>query len=98
MRQVNISTLKNNLSAILDTLEAQGPVIVVDRNRPVAELRQIPSTKIADDARIADLIRRGVLSPAKKTGSVLDVLPRLSPKRKPAGVLEALLKERHEGR
>lgn len=99
MRRVNISTLKNNLSAILATLDTKGPLIVTDRDRPVAELRRVESPKVEDEARYASLVRRGLLIPPREPGSVLDALKIPRPKlKKPAGALEALLAERREGR
>ncbi len=65
MRRVNISTLKNNLSAILATLETEGAVTITNRGRPVAELRPLPPTLGEDHWN--RLEREGIIrQPAKK--------------------------------
>ncbi|MCX6590736.1 MAG: type II toxin-antitoxin system prevent-host-death family antitoxin [Acidobacteria bacterium] len=101
MRRVNISTLKNNLSAILATLEPEGPVMVTVRNRPVAELRPLPP--LLDEDHWARLEREGLIRrPAKRwTPEDVQEFLRMHPPVEtvqPANVLQALLEERSEGR
>lgn len=62
MKTVNISYLKNNLSAIIAKLNAYGAVFIVDRDRPVAVLT--PSNRYVnekDDHRLKALSKKGLL-------------------------------------
>lgn len=97
MEKVSISRLKDQLSAYLKKVEAGQTVVVTDRNKPVAQLAPI-ARRETEDERIAHLVSLGILRPAK--GPRLDMKEFL--KRRPiienAGVLEALLEERREGR
>lgn len=71
MRAVGLKTLKNRLAEYIRLAAAGETVLVTDRERVVAELRP-PSPGRAerlDDALLADLIRRGLLSPALMPGS-----------------------------
>jgi prevent-host-death family protein len=100
MRRVNISTLKNNLSAILATLETHGAVTVTNRGRPVAKLRPLPPTRSED--HWDRLEREGVIRrPAKKwTPEEVQEFLRMRPPAETAqsaSVLQALLDERSEG-
>ena len=97
MEQVNISTLKDKLSAYLKKVQAGETLLVMDRNQPVAQLVPV-STNESEDERVARLIAQGVILPAK--GPPLDMKEFLArrPVIKGAGVLEALLEERREGR
>ena len=97
MERVSISQLKDQLSAYLEKVRAGQTVVVTDRNKPVAQLTPIPEQESGDD-HIARLIARGIVRPPK--GPPLDIQEIL--RRRPvvpgAGVLEALLDERREGR
>ena len=97
MERVSISQLKDQLSAYLEKVRAGQTVIVTDRNKPVAQLTPMPEQE-SDDDHIARLIALGIVRPPK--GPPLDIQEIL--RRRPvvpgAGVLEALLEERREGR
>ena len=97
MEKVSVSKLKDQLSAYLEKVRAGQTVTVTDRNRPVAQLIPIPQQK-SEDARVARLVAQGIIR--LPTGQPLDMKEFL--KRRPvienAGVLEALLEERREGR
>jgi antitoxin (DNA-binding transcriptional repressor) of toxin-antitoxin stability system len=64
MRTVGLKILKNKLSEYVRMVEAGETVLVTDRDRVVAELRP-PHERapLASDALLADLVRRGMLSP-----------------------------------
>jgi len=97
MERVSISQLKDQLSAYLKKVRAGETVLVMDRNRPVAQLT--PVAKPARDAeRIAKLEAEGILTPPKGPPLTLDELRRLRVVAPGARVLEALLEERREGR
>ncbi|MGH9468678.1 MAG: type II toxin-antitoxin system Phd/YefM family antitoxin [Terriglobales bacterium] len=98
MKTASITDAKNNLSKLIDGLRG-GPVVILDRGRPVARLEATDFSAAAEqEGRIADLERRGVLMPASEP------LPRdfytrpLVKLPKGASVLQALLEERDEGR
>jgi prevent-host-death family protein len=69
MRSIGVRELRQNASAYLRLVEAGESVEVTDRGRPVALLVPIP------EMPKERLIRLGILSPAKKKGNVLDVVP-----------------------
>jgi len=91
---VGISELKNKLSAYIDKVRAGESVLVLDRGVPVAELR---APTLSNDERIARLIRKGILRPAK--GKLPeDFFDRPRPKLPPGvSIVEAVIAEREEG-
>ena len=98
MKRAKIADLKNNLSLYLDYVRHGGTVLVLDRDRPIAEivpLREATSKAAADDAHLRDLERLGLIRRGKGG------LPRWFGKRKPhrvhGSVLEGLLEERRSG-
>jgi prevent-host-death family protein len=98
MKKASITEAKNNLSALIDGLKAGSPVLIVDRGRPVARLEPVTSGREPDDGRLARLVREGIVRPGR--GKVTSALlseppPRLEGK---TSALDALLKERREGR
>jgi antitoxin (DNA-binding transcriptional repressor) of toxin-antitoxin stability system len=83
------------LSAYLKKVRAGETVLVLDRDQPVAKIEPV---RTDDDprGRLAMLTREGLIKPAEKR-----VPMRMLKSRPPApskSVLEALLKERREGR
>jgi prevent-host-death family protein len=65
MRAVGLKTLKNRLSEYVRLAASGEPILVVDRDRVVAELVP-PQSGRADrleDAQIAEAVRRGWLAP-----------------------------------
>lgn len=66
MRAVGIKELKNKLSEYVRIAASGEPVLVTDRGRVVAELTAPQPGRAASpaDARWADLIRRGIVTPA----------------------------------
>ena len=95
MQSVGIKVLKDKLSEFLRTVAAGETVLVTDRGRVVAEI--IPP-RVATDASheeqiLADLERRGLLTPAKFPPEVPP------PPLRPAVVsLEELMRELDEDR
>lgn len=64
MRSVGLKVLKNKLSEYVRMAEAGEVVLVTDRDRVVAELRPpMERAPFASDALLADLVRRGLLTP-----------------------------------
>jgi prevent-host-death family protein len=90
MKKASISELKNQLSAYLRCVRGGEPVIVYDRNRPIARIERVADEDYDD--RVAKLQRDGRLA-AQVEPMPLDLLRGPVP---PAGssVLESLLEER----
>ena len=64
MRSVGLKVLKNKLSEYVRMAEAGEVVLVTDRDRVVAELRPpMERAPYAADSLLADLVRRGLLTP-----------------------------------
>jgi prevent-host-death family protein len=68
MRTIGIKALKNNLSAYIRAVEAGETVAVTDRGKVVAQLvpAHAPSKPTTDEDRIAQLVREGHLTPARR--------------------------------
>lgn len=98
MVTVNISQLRNKLSAILDKLTHVGVIRVVDRNKLIAVIYPAAQSSAAsDDERLRVLERGGVivrqLAPLART-IVEELPPRLEHK---ADAVKALIDERRGG-
>jgi prevent-host-death family protein len=98
METVSISRLKDQLSAYLQKVRRGQTVVVTDRNKPVAQLTPVVA-KESDDERLARLIAQGVVTPPKQSPPLsIEEIRKRRPQAPGAGVLEALLQERREGR
>lgn len=96
MKTASVTDAKNNLSALIDGLRG-GPVMILDRGRPVARL-ELPRRSGELGGNIEQLIRSGLVTPARSRLAKdfwTRPLPRLG-----AGISasQALLDERREGR
>jgi prevent-host-death family protein len=94
----SITEAKNQLSALIDRVRGGESVLIVDRGVPVARLESATTGNVEPAGRLARLQRAGILGPTKAT-------PRESPLRgKPprtngdASIVQALIRERREGR
>jgi prevent-host-death family protein len=99
MKRVRISELRDHLSRYLDEVRAGGRIVVLDRERPVAEIIPVaPATRAEglDDARLSALERDGLI--VRAGGPVSPDLLRPVSLGKGAKVLQALLEERASGR
>jgi prevent-host-death family protein len=95
MEQVSISRLKDQLSAYLRKVRAGETVLVMDRGKPVARLERV-APSLDDDARYQRLVAAGLIRPPLRPLRGEQLRPvDLGPD---AGVLQALLEERREGR
>jgi prevent-host-death family protein len=99
VKSAKLAELKNNLSRYLDHVKAGGSVMVLERDRPVAQIVPFsgPRGRCAggDDARLARVERCGVIR--RGTGGLLDSLGRRRPPRLRGSVLRDLLAERGSG-
>jgi prevent-host-death family protein len=97
MRTASISEAKNKLSALLDRVRAGETILILDRGTPVAQLS--PPHAASDDERLARLERAGIVRRGSGRPLPIEQLARpLAPGERGAGVVEALLEERREGR
>lgn len=100
MKRASITEVKNGLSALLDQVKAGETIIITDRGIPVARI--VPDREAddaeADEARLARLERAGVIRRGKGGPPDPRILAPFPQGSVPAGVLEALLEERREGR
>jgi prevent-host-death family protein len=99
MKKATITEAKNQLSALIDRVRHGETIVITDRGRPVARLVSALTEAIEDpEGRLARLERRGGLRLATSPPPRAVILQKLPRTRTPAGVLEALLDERREGR
>ena len=99
MKTATITEAKNQLSALIDRVRHGETVVITDRGRPVARLVSALTGAAEDpEGRLARLERRGGLRRATAPPPRSLVLKKLPQVKRPAGVLEALLEERREGR
>ncbi len=97
MKRASITEVKNGLSALLDQVKAGETIVITDRGIPVARIVSDVGA-VDDDGRVARLIRDGVATTRGGPSPLERILRPFPPGSKPAGVLEALLEERREGR
>jgi prevent-host-death family protein len=97
MEKVSVSRLKDQLSAYLRKVRQGQTVLVMDRNRPIARLTPI-TDQVDESEHIARLIALGIVTPPKGPPLSMEEIIRRRPVVPGAGVLEALLEERREGR
>src|SRR5213594_1387059 len=102
MKRAKISDLRDHLSRYLEHVRAGGTVIVLDRDRPIAEIRPIRAPSPArsrtnsqwlDELERAGLIRRGT---GRLPSGLLEDLRRRGPIGRDARLVEAILEEREE--
>lgn len=99
MKIASITQTKNQLSALIDAVKQGETVLIMDRDRPVAQL--VPIACLGDEnveARLLELEREGIIFRPKGAPD-LEILKQ-PPPRLPgdASALQALLEERSEGR
>lgn len=94
MKTASITEARNKLSALIHGLRS-GPVLILDRGRPVARLE---AAEAVDDPQLAELIRDGIVTPPRRRlpkGFLTRPLPRL---KDGISIVDILLEERREGR
>ena len=99
MKIASITEAKNSLSALIDGLKAGSPVLIVDRGRPVARLEPVTgSAQDEPDGKLSRLLRDGVVRPRRSDPPKTlfrGPLPRLHAG---ASAVDALTRERRDGR
>jgi antitoxin (DNA-binding transcriptional repressor) of toxin-antitoxin stability system len=98
VEKASVSNLKNNLSAYLRKVRAGHPVVIYDREVPIARLERIEAVGLGSD-RLASLHAKGMTRPPLRQGSPVEILaglPSLLPD--VARLLDALRQDRSEDR
>src|SRR5262245_35665029 len=101
MKAVNISTLRADLSSILDAVRHGATVEILDRKLPIARL--IPVEPVAEGSPggippwLVALARAGVVRLGTGKG-VPEIIKKRPPGPPHTGALDALLEERRTGR
>jgi prevent-host-death family protein len=99
MKRASITEAKNSLSALIDGLKAGSPVLIVDRGRPVARLEPVTgSVEDAHDGRLSRLLRDGAVRPRRGDPPLALFSSRPPRVRAGASGVDALTRERREGR
>jgi antitoxin (DNA-binding transcriptional repressor) of toxin-antitoxin stability system len=97
MKEAKISEIKNQLSRYLALVRNHGEVVrILDRNVPVAQIVPITtrtSGRSVGSEALLVLERKGLIR--RGTGVLDREILETDPPGKPAGVLQALLEERH---
>jgi prevent-host-death family protein len=98
VKRATISETKNNLSALIRRVKRGETILILDRDTPVARLVPVPPAEKSDEERLARLEKAGIVR--RGTGKYPERILRHKPVKLPPGVslLDALLKEREEGR
>ncbi len=96
MTRASVAELKAKLSEYLARAKAGEEVVVTERGRPVAKLVPV-NGEVAVEARLAELVRAGLVRPAEAPLPE-DFLTRALPPDPEGLTLKALLEEREEGR
>ena len=99
MNMANISYARNHLSELLNRVREGETVLIMDRHTPVARLEPPGKLDRASPAWRADLVRRGIVRPARRRldPKALSKLP-LGTARDGGDILAALLSDREESR
>lgn len=100
MITANISKTKNDLSRYLDAVREGETILILDRNRPIAQIQPLSGDAGAGSARLDELLAGGLISRPK--GSTISWPTRLqapaSNEGESIGSVEALVKERDSDR
>lgn len=99
MNKANISYTRNHLSEMLSCVKEGETIIIMDRHQPVARLEPVTEPSSHNSPWQADLVRRGLIRPARARLDLkaLGQLP-LPITRDGGDILNALLTDREEGR
>jgi prevent-host-death family protein len=97
MIRASVSHTKNHLSSLLNEVKMGETVVITDRDRPIARIVPIGASEASD--RIQELARLGLarlpIGPSLQPG---DIKPIELENGGHAGVLDAILEERRNGR
>ncbi len=98
MEKASVSSLKNNLSAYLRKVRAGHPVVIYDREVPIARLERIESAGLGSD-RLASLHAKGVTRLPLHHASAIAIVAAIGrPLPEVTRLLEAMQQDRSEDR
>jgi prevent-host-death family protein len=66
MKSATISQAKNHLSELLARVKRGETVLILERDRPIARIVPVEASDRADEERLADLERRGIIRRASR--------------------------------
>jgi antitoxin (DNA-binding transcriptional repressor) of toxin-antitoxin stability system len=99
MRSVNISTLRGNLSRLLDAVRRGQTLQILDRDIPIAQIVPIASQPASsDDAPLIERLRRSGVAQVGTLERLPHIVGKLPPGPRHTGAVDALLAERRSGR
>jgi len=101
MKTATITNTKNHLSALLNFVRHGETIIITDRKQPIAQICPPQNNNISFNEQILILEKQGLLKRAgNKSSKELKEIINLAPPKSEgnASVVDALLKERAEGR
>lgn len=94
----SITEAKNQLSALIDRVRGGESVLIVDRGVPVARLESATSGNVEPGGRLARLQRAGIVRPARIAAYGNPLVGRPPHPRGDASIVQAIVRERREGR
>jgi len=100
MITANISKTKNELSRYLDAVRGGETVVILDRNRPIAQIQPLSSETGAVSARLLELEVGGLVTRPKSSGRAWwkDLQATDGAPAEAVGSVDALIEERDSGR
>jgi prevent-host-death family protein len=100
MITANISKTKNELSRYLDAVRGGETVVILDRNRPIAQIQPLTPETGAGSARLSELEASGLITrPKSENHSWLkDLQTTHGDPTNLVGSVETLIEERDSGR
>ena len=101
MKTATITNTKNHLSALLNYVRHGETIIITDRNHPIARISPAQKDDISHKNQLAILEKQGLLKRAetKSSSKLKKIITTAPPKAKAnVSIIDALLKERSEGR
>lgn len=101
MIQINISTLKNRLSAVLKKVKKGEEVLILDREHPIAKITALSAKEgpMSEQNFLATLEQKGIIQPNKKKLPSVEWLKANSLKlKKKVSLVDQVLKEREESK
>lgn len=101
MKSASVTEIRNRFSAVIDQVKQGETFVILEHGKPVARLEPVREIagKEAEDARLVDLERRGIVV-RHGSGRIPRKLIGTPPPKATKGptLLELLLEEREEGR
>lgn len=99
MKKARIATAKNTLSSLIKDVRRGETVLILDRDTPVARLEPVGGDPSIRDARMSELVRRGIVAAPRRRLDAAAFLKQPPPalERGASGV-RIVLEEREAGR